>query len=156
MQNALDIVHEWKARLRAGDAANMGDIVDLDGYTEICLGLTDWTTGYDVAARNYRKNMVDPWSNQESSDEAVLEATAAVAIRSRVVATHTGEFLAIPPTGRRIAWDAVSIVSVKYGKVVGQWAQPDLWGIYQQLTRPIDTPAGPEGRDRRRPNRPRA
>jgi hypothetical protein len=25
---------------------------------------------------------------------------------------------------------------VKDGRVIGQWAQPDLWGIYRQLTRP--------------------
>jgi len=37
-------------------------------------------------------------------------------------------------TGRRITWDHVSIVKVKDGRVTGQWAQPDLWGIYRQLT----------------------
>ena len=25
-------------------------VVNIDGYTEICLGLTDWSTGYEVAA----------------------------------------------------------------------------------------------------------
>ena len=44
-----------------------------------------------------------------------------------------GEFLGIAPTGKRVAWDNVAIVKVKGGKVVGQWAQPDLWGIYRQL-----------------------
>jgi predicted ester cyclase len=56
--------------------------------------------------------------------------------RSHVEATHTGEFLGVVPTGRRIEWAAVTVVQVRHGKVVGQWAQPDLWGIYRQLTQP--------------------
>ena len=46
----------------------------------------------------------------------------------------------VAPTGRRIEWDHVAIVKVKAGRVVGQWAQPDLWGIYAQLTREQPAP----------------
>jgi predicted ester cyclase len=57
-----------------------------------------------------------------------------VLIRARVEATHTGEFLGISPTGWRIAWDYIAIAHLKAGRVVGQWIQSDLYGIYQQLT----------------------
>jgi len=136
MPTALEVVRRWKERMRSRDFADMGDVVDLDGYTEICVGLTEWTTGYDIAFSNYLKNMVRPWTDMQASDEEVLETVGAVIIRSRVTATHTGAFLGIPPTGRRVSWDAVNIVYVAGGKVVGQWAQPDLWGIYRQLARP--------------------
>jgi C-1 hydroxylase len=56
------------------------------------------------------------------------------AVRFRVEATHVGEFLGIPATGRRISFDAIRIVKVKGGLITGQWAQLDLWGIHQQLT----------------------
>jgi predicted ester cyclase len=117
------------------DFEHMGDVVDLERYTEICLGLTGWTTGYDIALKNYVKNMVEPWSDMRTSEEEVIEGERAVAIRQRTEATHTGTFLGIAPTGRRISWDATNIVYVEGGRVVGQWAQPDLWGIYRQLTR---------------------
>jgi predicted ester cyclase len=52
-----------------------------------------------------------------------------------ITATHTGEFLGIAPTGRQLEWDHIAIVKIDNGRVVGQWAQPDLWGIYKQLTR---------------------
>jgi hypothetical protein len=81
----------------------VGEVVDLDGYTEICLGLTGWTIGYDVAFQNYRNNMIDPWAEPETSEEEVLEADGAVTIRSRTTATHVGEFLEVPPTGRRVS-----------------------------------------------------
>ena len=136
MASAGEVVGEWKRRLRAGEWAQMGEIVDLDGYTEICLGLTGWTTGYDVATQNYMKNMVEPWSNQVLEERDVIEGEEAVVTRFHVEATHTGEFLGIAPTGRRIEWDAVNIVRVHGDKVVGQWAQPDLWGMHHQLTAP--------------------
>jgi len=64
----------------------------------------------------------------------VIADDNAVVTRLHTEATHTGEFLGISPSGRRISWDAINIVQVKDGRVVGQWAQPDLWGIYKQLT----------------------
>jgi predicted ester cyclase len=57
-----------------------------------------------------------------------------VVVRGLTEATHTGEFLAIAPTGRRVTWDSIALVWVHDGRVVGQWAQPDLWAIYRQLT----------------------
>jgi predicted ester cyclase len=134
MATALDVIREWRERLRARDFEHMGEVVDLAGYTEICLGLTGWTTGFDVALKNYVKNMVQPWSDNETREEQVVDGPDAVVIRSRTRATHSGEFLGIPATGRRIEWDSVAIVRVEEGRVVGQWAQPDLWGIYRQLT----------------------
>ena len=65
-----------------------------------------------------------------------VEATDTVVNRSRIEATHVGEFLG--PRRHRAA-GRLGLARprlVKDGRVVGQWAQPDLWGIYQQLTAP--------------------
>jgi predicted ester cyclase len=133
---AAEVVREWKSRLHSHEIDHIGDVVDLESYTEICLGLTGWTTGYDIASQNYFHNMVEPWSDQVVSEVESVLGDDAVVSRSHVVATHVGAFLGIAATGRRIEWDAVTIVKVHDGKVVGQWAQPDLWGIYRQLTEP--------------------
>jgi predicted ester cyclase len=133
MTNA-EVFQEWQRCLRAGDAEGTARVVDLEGYTEICLGLTSWTTGYEVAAANFYRNMIAPWSDLSFKVEDLQESPDGVTVRSRVEATQTGEFLGVAPTGRRVAWDHVAIVKIRDGKVVGQWAQPDLWGIYRQLT----------------------
>lgn len=65
MPTAAEVVREWKRRMRAREFDHMGDVVDLEGYTEVCLGLTGWTTGCDVAFKNYRQNMIEPWSDVE-------------------------------------------------------------------------------------------
>ena len=139
----LEVYREWQHRIATQQFDHMGEVVDLAGYTEICLGLTGWTTGFEVALRNYIQNMVTPWSDMRMTEEEAIEGQDAVVIRNRIEATHTGEFLGIPATGRRIAWDAISIVQVSNGRVVGQWAQPDLWGIHQQLLLDRRTPGAP-------------
>lgn len=132
----LEIYHEYLRRQRVQDTGQLGEIVDLEGYTENCLGLTGWTTGYDIAWRNFQRNILAPFSDRITTEEEIVEGQQAVVIRSRIEATHSGEFLGIPATGRRIAWDSIAIVHVKDGRFVGQWAQPDLYGIYQQITAP--------------------
>ena len=133
MMTASELVREWKRRMRAGEFDAMGDLVDLDGYTEICLGLTGWTVGFDVALANFVKNMVEPWSEMRQEEVDLVEGVDAVVTRLRVQAVHSGTFLGIAPTGRRVGWDTVSIVRVRDGRIAGQWAQPDLYGIQQQL-----------------------
>jgi predicted ester cyclase len=130
-----EVFFEWQRCLAANDQDGTAKVVDRAGYTEICLGLTEWTTGYDVAAANFYRNMVAPWTDMSYSIEDLTESADGVTVRMHVAATHTGEFLGVAPTGRRIEWDHVAIVKIKDGRVVGQWAQPDLWGIYAQLTR---------------------
>ena len=130
----LEVFREWQRCLAANDQAGAAKVVDVDGYTEICLGLTQWTSGYEAAAANFYRNMVAPWSDMTFTIEDLTESADGVTARSHLTARHTGDFLGIAPTGRRVEWDHVAIVKVKDGRVVGQWAQPDLWGIYTQLT----------------------
>jgi len=132
MTNA-EVFNEWQRCLRANDAEGTARVVDLEAYTEICLGLTPWTTGYAVATANFYRNMIAPWTDISFTVEDLQESEGGVTVRNHVEATHTGEFLGIAPTGRRVTWDNVAIVKISNGKVVGQWSQPDLWGIRKQL-----------------------
>ncbi|WP_424216297.1 ester cyclase (plasmid) [Streptomyces sp. BI20] len=47
--------------------------------------------------------------------------------------THRGEFLGIPPTGRRIGFDTVDAMRVRDGKIVEHWGVADLFSLMQQL-----------------------
>ena len=132
-QGPLRVYRAWQQALAAQDMEATARVVDVAAYREVCLGLTDWTTGYDLAFANFYKNMIQPWSEMRFNEQEVVEGVDAVTVRSSVEATHVGPFLGIEPTGRRVRWDNVSIVHVRDGKVVGQWAQPDLYGIYRQL-----------------------
>lgn len=54
---------------------------------------------------------------------------------SRITGTgvHTGEFLGIPPTGRRVSMSGIAIHRVQDGRIVEHWAQIDALGLLQQL-----------------------
>jgi steroid delta-isomerase-like uncharacterized protein len=56
-----------------------------------------------------------------------------VAVRFVVEATHQGDLLGIPPTGRRVRWDAVDVYRLKDGKISEEWAADDLTAILHQV-----------------------
>jgi hypothetical protein len=88
MPTTLDVVREWKRRMRTREFDDLEDIVDLEGYTEICLGLTPWTVGYDVALKNYVKNIVQPWSNVDVREEQEVAGPETVVIGGHSRAHH--------------------------------------------------------------------
>ena len=56
-----------------------------------------------------------------------------VAVRFVVEATHKGDLLGIPPTGRRVRWDAVDVYRIVNGKIVEEWAADDMAAILHQV-----------------------
>ncbi|HLH73427.1 MAG TPA: ester cyclase [Chloroflexota bacterium] len=49
-----------------------------------------------------------------------------VAVRVRGEATHTGEAMGIPPTGKRIAWTENEIFRLDNGRIVESWGEGSL------------------------------
>jgi predicted ester cyclase len=47
--------------------------------------------------------------------------------------THSGEFMGIPPTGKKIAFSAMSVCQFKDGKIIKEWLEGDMLGLMQQL-----------------------
>src|SRR5215470_6939027 len=113
--SSIEVFREWQRCIATNDQEGTAKVVDVEGYTEICLGLTEWTTGYEVAAANFYRNLVAPWSDMTFSIEDLTESADGVTGRSHVSAAHRGEFLGIAPTGRHIEWDHVAIVKIKDG-----------------------------------------
>ena len=56
-----------------------------------------------------------------------------VAARSTWSGTHQGEFMGIPPTGKRVSFGVIDIFRVANGVVVEHWGQTDEMGMLQQL-----------------------
>ena len=47
--------------------------------------------------------------------------------------THKGEFMGIPPTGKRVSIGVIDIIRMAGGKGVEHWGQMDSMGMMQQL-----------------------
>lgn len=134
MAAPLEIYNEWQRRQVAGDFGHLGEVVDLAGFRDICIGLSDWTTGYAAAFESLKRNILTPFADWSATIEAVVEGQDAVVIRQRAEATHVANFLGIAATGRRVSWEVVTMVKVRDGRVIENYTLLDLLGIQQQLT----------------------
>jgi predicted ester cyclase len=65
-------------------------------------------------------------------DDVILEGDK-LASRFRVQATHKGEFMGIPPTGKEVEVSGMTIFRFAGGKCVERWNQVDMLGWLQQL-----------------------
>jgi predicted ester cyclase len=134
MATPLEVYGEWQRRQYAGDFEHLGEVVDLEGFRDICVGLSDWTTGYTAAFQNLTRNILTPFADFRTTVEDVVEGQQGVVVRQRGEATHVNEFLGVPATGRRVNWEVVTMVKVKDGRVTENVTLLDLWGIHRQLT----------------------
>jgi steroid delta-isomerase-like uncharacterized protein len=48
-------------------------------------------------------------------------------------ATHQGEFMGVPATGKVVTWTGIIISRFAGGKWVEDWEQADMLGLFQQL-----------------------
>ncbi len=69
---------------------------------------------------------------QSTNDEVIAEGDIVVG-RHTTTGTHTGEFMGIPATGKRISMREVHFVRVANGKGVEHWGLADMMGMMQQL-----------------------
>ena len=47
--------------------------------------------------------------------------------------THQGEFMGIPPTGKRVTWSWIEIWRIANEKLVEHWVEADMMSLMQQL-----------------------
>jgi steroid delta-isomerase-like uncharacterized protein len=55
--------------------------------------------------------------------------------------THRGEFLGIPPTGRRVQFETVDAMRVRDGRIVEHWGVANLYSVVNQLGAALSTGA---------------
>jgi steroid delta-isomerase-like uncharacterized protein len=65
-------------------------------------------------------------------DDMIAEGDKVVA-RQTWSGTHKGEFMGVPPTGKRVSFGVIDIVRIAGGKVVEHWGQMDSMGMMKQL-----------------------
>jgi steroid delta-isomerase-like uncharacterized protein len=56
-----------------------------------------------------------------------------VVTRWTAQATHQGEFMGIPPTGKQVTAKAIHVHQIIDGKIAALWEEFDMAGLIQQL-----------------------
>ena len=133
-QHPLEVYRRFQAYLLHGEFARVGEVADLDGYTENCVGLTGWTTGLQIALRNFQENIASRLTDMAVTEHDLIEAGDMLVIRGTFEVTHSGEFLGVPPTGRRVSFDWIDMYRVAGGRIVWRFLLCDWKGLLDKLT----------------------
>ena len=133
-QHPLEVYRRFQSYLLRGEFARVGEVADMDGYTENCVGLTGWTTGLQIALRNFQENIATRLTDMAVTEHDVLEAGDMLVIRGTFEVTHSGEFLGVAPTGRRVSFDWIDMYRVADGLIVWRYLLCDWKGLQDQLT----------------------
>ena len=92
-----------------------GDAVDLASYLR----------AVEISHSAFADLRVDIQDQIAEGDKVVTRWTAH--------GTHTGAYMGIPPTGRKLSVSAIHIHHLRDGKLVEHWEQIDILGALQQL-----------------------
>lgn len=82
---------------------------------------------------NWQKPFQAAFSNKVCIDEARLTEGEWMAAFGRQEATHSGEFMGIEPTGKRVEIRYMDFWKVEDGKIVDNWVMVDFPHVMQQL-----------------------
>ena len=72
-------------------------------------------------------------SDERMEIEDVIAEGDRVAVRLTSSATHTGDFMGMPATGKRYQIGEIHIFRVEDGRVAEHWHQADFMGMMKQL-----------------------
>jgi steroid delta-isomerase-like uncharacterized protein len=79
------------------------------------------------------QSMFDAFPDFEMSVEDTIAEGDKVVIRVTARGTHQGEFMGMPPTGRRIEVPLIDIARIRDGKIAEHWGVMDNAAMMQQL-----------------------
>src|SRR5215831_7505967 len=77
----LDVYRQFQSFLINGEYGRLGEVADLDGYTEHCVGLTGWTTGLQAALRNFQENIASRLTGMVPTEDDVVQTDDMLVIR---------------------------------------------------------------------------
>ena len=133
-QHPLEVYRRFQSYLLHGEFARVGEVADLDGYTENCVGLTGWTTGLQIALRNFQENIASRLTDMAVTEHDLIEAGDMLVIRGTFEVTHSGQFLGVAPTSRRVSFDWIDMYRVAGGRIVWRFLLCDWKGLLDKLT----------------------
>jgi len=147
MGKALQAYRRYRELADRGEFSRVGEVLD-ENWIENCLGLTGWTLGLDIALANLQAGFGQAFSGLQVTEHEVIEDGDALVIRGENSGTHTGWFLGIEPTGRRVSWEYLDMYRVGADGRLNWHLLATDWNLVrlQLLGQAPDLPATPTRR----------
>jgi steroid delta-isomerase-like uncharacterized protein len=65
-------------------------------------------------------------------DDAIAEGDKLV-VRQTWTGTHKGDFMGVPPSGKKVSFGVIDILQFSDGKILAHWGMIDNMGLMQQI-----------------------
>jgi predicted ester cyclase len=101
---------------------------ELDAAEE--LFAADQAEAVKQVAADFRRGFPDVVSTIE---DLIAEGDKVVA-RWRSQATHQGEYMGIPPTGKEVQFTGISVYRIEGDKIAESWTVEDQFGLMRQIS----------------------
>ena len=125
-----NLVRLYQEIYNSNDLDRLTEVVSEDLLTpNIMPGIPYGLEGAKAAHRIMLTSFPD---YQTIIDDMIAEGDK-VAARIKMTGTHSGEFMGIPPTGRRISFTGIYFARIAGGKIVEHWGEEDGVSLLQQL-----------------------
>jgi steroid delta-isomerase-like uncharacterized protein len=124
-ENLQRAFEAWNARDLDGYLALYDDSIKLHGYSSEPMDKT--------AVRGFYEMIHRAFDGPKLTFHDVISNGDRLAIRFTMTGTHRAEFLGIPPTGRNVAVDGITILKFKNGRCVERWSSVDMYAWLLQL-----------------------
>jgi steroid delta-isomerase-like uncharacterized protein len=85
------------------------------------------------AIKGFYRVFWDAFPDAQLTIEDLVAEDDKVACRFSFTATHAGDFLGIPPTGKRVTVTGITILRFANGKCVERWSSADFLSFLQQV-----------------------
>ena len=118
---------ENKALVRREQEELWNHTGNLDAAEE--LFAPDYIEAAKQEAADFRRGFPDVVSTIE---DLIAEGNKVVA-RWRSHATHQGEYMGIPPSGKEVEFTGISVYRIEAGKIAESWNVEDQLGLMQQI-----------------------
>jgi len=118
---------EIKALVRREQVELWNDTGNVDAAEE--LFAPDYVEAAKQEAADFRRGFPDVVSTIE---DLIAEGDKVVA-RWRSRATHRGEYMGIPPTGKEVEFTGISVYRIEGGKIAESWNSEDQFGLMRQI-----------------------
>jgi predicted ester cyclase len=85
------------------------------------------------AARQEATEFRQGFPDVVSTIEDLIAEGDKVAARWRARATHHGEYMGVPPTGKEVEFTGISVYRIEGGKIAESWSVEDELGLMRQI-----------------------
>lgn len=128
----IALVRHLYAEIDKGNEAVLDEVFSPDFVDHDSASGPSSPQGLAALKQGFRR-FAAAFAESEHAIDDIFAAGDKVVVRITGRGTHTGEYLGVPPTGRRVTMSGIAVYRIAGGKIVEEWSQADRLDFHRQL-----------------------